>query len=128
MSREIKFRAWDNAFEQMVEWDELKFDKDPGDKYICFYEQEDGSESIWNGGADYTVLQYTGLEDKNDREVYDRDICNFYGRFGIEKGVIKFLRHGFHIVLESGAAFKIDEFYLEVIGNIYENPELLEDA
>lgn len=75
-----------------------------------------------------TVGQYTGLKDKSGVEVYEGDVCNHYGRFGLEKGVIKFLRYGFHVVLDGGYAFKIDEFHLEVIGNIYEHSHLLEVA
>ncbi len=115
--REIKFRAWDKYNKQMIPNAEMGIYEDP-DGSIDF----DTVLSL----ARFEVMQYTGLKDKNGKEIYEEDECIFYGRFGKEKGIIKFLRHGFHIVLESGAGFKIDEFYLEVIGNIYENPELLE--
>jgi len=76
-----------------------------------------------------TAGQYTGLKDKNGREIYEGDIVT--GLFNYT-GIIG------HIVYGSDATFFIErkglygislnnaEVWLEVIGNIYENPELLE--
>ena len=75
------------------------------------------------------IMQYTGLKDKNGVEVYEGDILsNEYPYKTFEVGVVEYLEDGF--VVNYGN----DEIcYLgstkdnrEVIGNIYENPELIE--
>jgi len=60
--REIKFRAWDKESERMAEWEKLMFDKRSGETNVCFYTQHDLCGS-WVGGADYVLLQFTGLTD-----------------------------------------------------------------
>lgn len=72
-----------------------------------------------------TVDQSTGLLDKNEKEIFERDICKFYGRFGIDTGVVEFQRYGFHIVLSNVSMYRIDEFWLEVIGSMNEDSHLL---
>lgn len=71
-----------------------------------------------------TVGQYTGLEDKNGSEIYENDLCLFDERIGI----VLFRDCQFVIMVE-------DELYplaelcsreLEIVGNIYDNPELLD--
>ena len=80
-----------------------------------------------------TVGQYTGLKDKNGKEIYEGDVCNcreyecFFGKIKWSNDEATFL---FCIVCDGGG-YEEEWLYeyadaLEVIGNIYENPELLE--
>ncbi|MHC5250418.1 YopX family protein [Enterococcus sp. LJL90] len=112
---EIKYRVWIPEEKQMgtvgilyLKWGNV--DVVGGDSYDL---------------KDIKLIQFTGLKDKNGAEIYEGDICKFYVRFGIEVGIIKFVRNGFNICFDGGYMYRIDEFQIEVIGNVYENPELL---
>jgi len=108
--REIKFRAWD---------DELKVMVTPHRSLdMCEYPN---------------LMQYTGLRDKNDVEIYEGDILKFVNKSFLcgEIGVVKFNHGSFRIENEDfNSLFPKDRSikkYIEVIGNIYENKELLDD-
>ena len=86
---------------------------------------------------DKHLMQFTGLFDKQGVEIYEGDICRCYG--GIQafgqyeySGIyeVKYTGNGFDMIKDNcgygwGLSETIDE--IEVIGNIYENPELLND-
>jgi len=117
--REIKFRAWDG--EQIVYPDYI--DR----KGIAHWTENSIPETSDK------VMQYTGLKDKNGVDIFEGDVVKcYYG--GSEKGAhdtIEFkngafcLRHrGVTIkeMLEDDGVYSSE---LEIIGNIYSNPELL---
>jgi uncharacterized phage protein (TIGR01671 family) len=81
------------------------------------------------------MMQWTGLLDKNSKEIYEGDIV-FFDDFYIGdhrqvggNGVIKFIDDGWCVFAfneyQSGLWNMVNNFSAEVIGNIYENPELL---
>lgn len=131
MSREIKFRAWDG--EKLIK--EMAFIHILGNDVIAF--REDLGEWIEDGVA---LMQFTGLKDKNGKEIYDGDIlksfspsvpcyevfydrCCFRLRYKLKSGEY----------YDWGPLYRMEEIFLEgrlkfhpvVIGNCYENPELL---
>lgn len=124
--REIKFRAWDNFSKQMYYFDfENNIEVRSGHLWIVHEEGAISSKSPC-----IKIMQYTGLKDRNDKEIYVGDLvavadyANWEGLYKIiwdEKNLMYMLEDA------SGDREKLCEFeeYL-VKGNIYENPELLE--
>lgn len=113
--REIKFRAWDE--------DEAKM----------FYDLERSPSFDW-WLDQFGVMQYTGLKDKNGKEIYEGDIVriNNFGETIINQanGVVVWDKDGLdYNVVDSNndflIAFGLNKSQYEIIGNIFENPELL---
>lgn len=125
MKREIKFRAWDKENKAFM----------PSEGYaIC-----DGDVMGLRYGNEMEdvltdqieLMQYTGLKDNNGREVYEGDVLDIGLQNQDGKPVVAPVSYEKYIagyVLDNGGNGiwqRLDED-CEVIGNIYENPELLE--
>jgi uncharacterized phage protein (TIGR01671 family) len=135
-NRIIKFRAWDKLAKYMV--------------YPNSHMSMDLSGNVYNlqngaGGTDYELMQSTGIKDKNGKEIYEGDICRtfndkmmglveFNGNF---ESYSQYIGFKFKCHQTDGNPF-LNSFsnaiyqsfgrasdYYEVIGNIFENPELL---
>ncbi|MGF1993009.1 YopX family protein [Enterococcus casseliflavus] len=125
-----KFRAWDKDSKVMRPWKNLILEKDDGDDFwLIGYEE---SKNIVSYDHDQILMQSTGLKDKNDVEVFQGDIVRCsrgcpHEVFWLKEyagmyvgGMPAWYLSG----LSEGYAWSGEE---EVIGNIYENPELLEE-
>lgn len=147
MKREIKFRAWDKVYECYLYDVQNAYDKLSG--CVKYEDGEDAGydEECFAGFLDndqYVVEQYTGLKDKNGREIYEGDILSFGSVWNNGDG--EDIDEEFHIgVVEYDPHYAVynvncDEsgerrfMFTEVVnydgfgvvGNIFENPELLE--
>jgi len=125
--REIKFRAWDN--EKMI-YDIVPFQHDfviGTDHWECLGHWDDGKPKFRLTGYPFkNIMQYTGLKDKNGVEIYEGDVVKT-NRDNI--GVIEYSNSiAWYFTSKANVIFTIWNYYqyIEVIGNIYENPELLE--
>ena len=133
--REIKFRAWDKRLEKIIMEEEIPSP--------CVSEDD-----LW------VLMQYTGLKDRDGKEIYEGDIVknHWYDANGKFIGGLWVVKYGMHSIEEqdyysnSGEGFYFDaqsgiddDTYnianlpadedrggIEIIGNIHENPELLE--
>ena len=112
--RELKFRAWNKELKRTIPFEDLSE----------FPLSALKSDKVW------TFEQYTGLKDKNGKEIYEGDIvkyawtrCNY---------VVVYRKYDASFVLENDdreetICFQYDQTAdYEVIGNIHENPKLLE--
>jgi len=120
--REIKFRAWDKKNKKMVGWSKLV-----RDRWLLFsffgneFHPTNPPQYFWER------MQYTGLKDKNGKEIYKGDIvktCYSAGSvFWYEELA------SFGLKLNGGTIMTMkyieEQKPLEVIGNIYENPNLI---
>ena len=132
--REIKFRVWDTENKEMLRVQELDFeDTFYGGRLSIRTEQYNDYFDI----EDMILMQYTGLHDKNGKEIWEGDIVNCQTKYGKAKAIIKFIdgkfvaywdskithpKNGHHI-----ACYDINKRF-EVIGNIYDNKELLNET
>lgn len=131
----LKFRAWDIKMKQMIFTGFHLMGEVMAFHLIeqhCFETKGEGqSLDRWN---DILVMQYIGLKDKNDKDIYHGDIItikhphkdrSFTGKveyFGYRFGCKDFYFSHFDIPND---IFSEGTEYIEVIGNIYENPELI---
>lgn len=114
MNREIKFRAWCTHWKI---WGEVDFD--------VFLENTDSNQKgileVTHHGK-IILMQYTGLKDKDGKEIFEGDIV--HSEVGFSGQVI--FHHGcFGIKGGAGISMLWMNEPLTVIGNIYENPDLL---
>lgn len=129
--RDIKFRCWDTENKEMLEVQELDYE----DSYNGQPMIRTTMYSDYFDTEDMILMQYTGLKDKNGKEICEGDIVKFRFKDDREEfpDLIGYIEYqttftAFRIMSNQGS-FKIDITeikFIEVIGNIYDNPELLE--
>jgi hypothetical protein len=133
--REIKYRAWDRKTKTMFAVHEIHLHRISGEiDWIrgYGYSDKDGVD-VYGGGMSryvneprYELIQYTGLNDKRGVEIYDGDIFkDSLGTVAVvewDEENARFL--GF--TAERKIVYVGREPAVEVIGNIYETPELLQ--
>lgn len=127
MDRIIKFRAWDevsNSF-YLPTRDELYITL-VGTPCGITQKNADGSEIIDNLSYRLKLMQYTGLKDKNGVEIYGGDIVKTDYDTDLWLVVWNELNAGWWLRKKGLGALEWSMFKeREVIGNIYENPELV---
>ncbi len=117
MNREIKFRAWNNLENTMVDCINWTM------RHLST-----------NNETDFKLMQYTGLKDKNGVEIYEGDILHCIGEdcCGKKQNFKETVEYNSELCKYNiggdwgyrGETF-MDLYQFEVIGNIHENPEIL---
>lgn len=120
--KELKFRAWWKDTKRFLDGDEW-YMTCSGAKHLHY-------ASIPYSDDDFIVEQYTGLKDKNGKEIYEGDIAQDSKG---EKCRVEWNESEAHFGLYTGKQMELTDFIwirgedLEIVGNIHENPDLLEE-
>lgn len=119
--REIKFRAWNEVEEKMLNWNKF-LDTNMKNTFIA-------PES-----TGLILMQYTGLKDKTGKEIYEGDIIKI--KYGLDNllficeiiyldGAFRTKKFVYGSYYDCLYYWYANDYDIEVIGNIYDNPELL---
>lgn len=125
-----KFRAWDKLNNEMSVVEQINFN-------CGEFESIGYGVSSLRGADEIELMQSTGLKDKNGKEIFEGDIVSLYS---VARAIKKNNLLGFYIEEGEKIGYFSDivdvdclEFFVkdfgevaEILGNIYENPELLE--
>ena len=114
--REYKFRAWDNYHQEMINWEQYKTELVSDD-------------FINHGKGPLTIMQYTGIKDINGKEVYEGDVYSL--RDGSRNYIVVWHDTsliGNQIGTSSYAGLTYWQDGIEVLGNVFENPELAREG
>jgi len=123
--REIKFRAWDKRMKEMFNNVFLAGCRIYKNKPLMWIEHDNGFNKLFQG----ELMQFTGLKDKNGKEIYEGDIVKYM--VGPWEQICEvYFSDGMFKVKTDTLAWECgnDPVTIEVIGNIYENPELLNEG
>ena len=135
--REIKFRAYNRDWNMTLPVDEIKFENGEAVSVSVTIKASDydhkGEWEDYIVGDEITIEQFTGLHDKNDKEIYEGDILGGIYDGGYISWCEKCKQFQYFRCKDECFACGGDvhwsellvEEELEVIGNIHENPELL---
>ena len=138
--RTIKFRVWDIKYKDWMKDDCIGID---ATGQILTYRQGGMIGSCWiqDENKDFIIQQFIGLLDKNNKEIYEGDLVNVtlraMGAVAVSKDESPDIRLGYIFYEENTCAFRVqlkaNQYCifgggdLEVIGNVFENQELLKN-
>lgn len=122
--RRIEFRVWDVDEKEWYNNEKIPYQLIDNEGVFCWADDYE-----WNRyPGEVLIVQYTGLKDRNGTEIYEGDIiwdahAEIHGKVTFDEGMfcVEWATH-----IEQ--LFEVvSDYYAEVMGNIYEHPELLGD-
>jgi uncharacterized phage protein (TIGR01671 family) len=139
MERELKFKAWDVQLNKMFDGDQIEESKTIK-TYLSYGQLTIGCFPKFKDYYELIPLQFTGKKDKKGKEIYEGDVCKCRYYKHSEKDLyltqkVVFEHASFFVVVGDLKPDLETETYtncplswvneIEIIGNIYENPELI---
>ena len=134
MNREIKFRAWNTAIKKMYKVGQITM----GEGVWSYYNVDEDIGVCIPYQSSLVLMQYTGLKDKNGVEIYEGDIVHIpenweeYGWASGENYEIDFKEGRFRMKPKykpNAVGYDLENTNeLEVIGNVFENGDLLKES
>ncbi|MEC0719693.1 YopX family protein [Bacillus haynesii] len=131
--REIKFRAWNKELKKFVYSRDVVMILEE-DGTLDIHETSHWDQDFENVSDEIVLLQYTGLKDKNGREIYEGDVVKGIN-FNMTRpqrfiGEVEYSYNGYTVkgVKQYTGLRSELNINFEVIGDVYRNPELLEAA
>ena len=121
--RPIKFRAWDASVKEMMSVGSINFGQQPDSGHIWTPDSAPQHRAL----IAVVLMQFTGLLDKNGKEIYEGDVVRHFSYGDVWE--VEYIPQAAGVVIHgrSGQCPLTDgcKHNIEVIGNIYENPDLL---
>nr|DAT62254.1 MAG TPA: YopX protein [Caudoviricetes sp.] len=130
----LRFRAWHKTWEEMGWIARIRYKKS-GEIASLSFRRNIYDGNIYGGLVnldEIELMQSTGLKDKNGKEIFEKDILDYNGRRVVVKWHGSYAGFIYEFVDElqnrttEWQPLYLSYYKFEVIGNIYENPELLE--
>lgn len=119
-----KFRAWDKIHEEMKEVAAINFVEKA---VVLWTTGKHARATIFRDFENVILMQGSGLEDKNKKEIFDGDIIRYSPDANMGEGPVYIESGCFRVEGDFDALlYHFSLKSLEVIGNVYDNPELLE--
>lgn len=128
--REIKFRAWNKDWKLMVQPEDIEaimFDDVTSQacdvKFNITTTDGQQNSNVWEDSPDIVLMQFTGLKDKNDKEIWEGDVL----MNNDQPWEVYYADGAWRLVLRGGDKASNDHLLLledkhsEVVGNIYES-------
>lgn len=114
--RDIKFRVWEKPNTMYL--GEMRY-------IDLYWFEEEGIREVGDRRDYYELMQFTGLKDKNSKEIYECDVLGLDDPTDKSKCIVEFVEAAFRLNIMGSGVYYLDWSDWIVIGNIYENPKLL---
>lgn len=122
----LKFRAWDKEFKEIYDVDMIRF-------FSGIIEVDNESDHQTDKISKYEVMQFTGITDKNGKEIFEGDILKCFNGSQDKVGTVVQVFYddtytGYYPFNRDEVGFNTNSNSIEVIGNIYENEILIKES
>ena len=128
--RETKFRIFDKKIGKIFKAHDLRFTAEEAVYEVCHdtIREDGGKHWTFTDFKEVVLMQFTGLKDKNGKEIYEGDILTYSGITSNGNKILREVNYNPEYARFQSGMYPLNQSIelSEIIGNIYENPELLQ--